>query len=296
MIKSMTGYGRAFLQNKNRRIVVEIKSVNSRYSELNISLPKTLNSLEERLKSILKASVFRGKLSIDVYFECFSYDLNIKYNEAAANVYKDILSAISKQYALNKVDDSTILHLLATFSPVISQSYEPTDSELSNIWQDLQNVTVSAVSQLIAMREKEGAALKSDILNKHSQIQRLINNLEIYIPKTIEDYTKKLRKRIQDAIKDIAIDEARLLNEVAFFADKTTIDEEVLRLKSHLELLLSVLSEGSQIGRKLDFLMQEINREVNTIGSKANNIYITKIVLEIKSIVETIREQVQNIE
>lgn len=296
MLHSMTGYGKGEIQAGGRKCVVEIKSVNNKYSEFNIRMPRLFNPLEERLRKQLSSQIFRGRVDVSINFSAdVARDGNITYDEALAAKYHDILTKISSSFDL-KPDDSKILELVARFPDVVEIDREIEEAALEELWAELSQTCELAVNHFIDMRRREGAALSADIFGKAKNIEGLLTLIEKNAPKVIENYREKLKKRIVETLDGIAFDEARFLNEIAFFADKSSIDEEITRLKSHIAQLYQILATGGLVGRKLDFLAQELAREANTIGSKANNTDISKIVIELKSEIEKIREQVQNIE
>ena len=296
MIRSMTGYGKGESLAEGRKFVVEIKSVNHKYCEFSIRLPRFFNPFEERLRKKLSSQIFRGRIDVNVnFFSESAKDSKITYNEVLAVAYRDILSQISAKFGLAP-DDSKILELVARFPDVVEMDRELGEVVLEELWTELSATADCAIESFLAMREREGAALYDDILGKGKKIEELIVQVEEMAPLVVEAYREKLKKRMSEVLAGVAIDEARFLNEVAHFADKAAIDEEITRLKSHISQLEQILSSGGAIGRKLDFLAQEMAREVNTIGSKSSGISISRIVIDLKSEVEKIREQVQNIE
>ena len=295
MIKSMTGYGRGICQNERRKILVEIRSLNSKFLELSVRMPRMLNPLEDSLRKLVKSRVHRGKLEITLQMEILAKDeIGLKYNEALADAYKDILNAVKGKYAPN-VDDSTILTLIARFPDIINLQVDAVQND-EDIQHDLKLATNLALDELLAMRQKEGDVIIADISQKMRLVSAFIAKIQVRAPKVAEKYRGKLRVRIENALAGAAIDEIRFLNEVAFFCDKAAIDEEIVRAKSHVTQFHAVISEEPPVGRKLDFILQEILREANTMGSKANEAGITKYVVEIKNLLEMVREQVQNLE
>ena len=292
LIKSMTGYGMGEFSNEHYKFKVEIKSVNHRYSDITVKLPRHINYLEEIIKRNVKEKISRGK--VDVY-------INIEYiNESAVNVKIDVPLAKSYKEALTNLlaelnmDDSIRLHNILGIQDVVRTERKELDQDM--VWEILSKALFLALDNIMIMKETEGRALKTDMLNKIDNIEGLVNKIEERAPFVVLDYKLKFKERIKNLLEDnIALDEDRLSNEVAFFADKSSIDEEIVRLYSHIKQFRSILDEDC-VGRKLDFLIQEFNRETNTIGSKANDITISKYVVELKAEIEKIREQIQNIE
>ena len=296
MIRSMTGYGKGEKQTDERSFAVEIRAVNNKYCEFHIRMPRIFNPLEDRLRKLLSERIFRGRVDVSVSFRTNSTkDTRIVYNEGLARSYHAVLTEISRKFNL-RGHDGDILGLVAKFPDVVEIDKDLGDDALEGIWADLSEAAADAISRFLTMRETEGAALAANIREKACNIGRLLTIIEEKVPYVTENYRKKLQKRMEEAMAGIAVDEYRFLNEVAHFADKAAIDEEIARLHSHLAQLPQILDEGGAVGRKLDFLAQELAREANTIGSKANFADITKVVIDLKGEIEKIREQVQNIE
>lgn len=294
MAKSMTGYGMGESFIYNRKFKIEIKSVNSRYMELNLKIPKNLSQFETIIRKNLAESIFRGKLDVYVSFASFSEnDVEILINEPILNAYFNRLNYIKSKFNLK---DDISLSSLENFDGIFTIEKKQNPEDEKEYIEGLMESLSIAISKFNEMREKEGNALVEDISLKSNEILEYLQLIEKEVPLSILEYEKNLKEKIQTLLDSKNIDEDRILTEVAILSDKTAIDEEIVRLKSHLMQMEEILKDTSPIGRKLDFLVQEINREVNTIGSKANNIEITKAVIELKSIVEKIREQVQNIE
>lgn len=292
MIKSMTGYGRGECEENNRRFVIEIKSVNNRYLDINIRLPKHLIALEDNIRKYISARVSRGKIDVFVNQDKFSDDdIKVVLDEQIASYYYNVYSELKKKFNLQ---EEITLSLLAKAPDVII--IEKNEEDIETVWETMKKALDEALSVFIDMRTKEGLKLKQDILERCAIINRKVDLIEKRSPGIIEEYREKIKLRVSEFLKDVEIDEAKLLNEVAFFADKVNIDEEITRLKSHIEQIRATLESDEAVGRKLDFLIQEMNRETNTIGSKANDLYIANLVIDIKSELEKIREQVQNIE
>ena len=290
MIKSMTGFGRAQETVDGMTVTVELKSVNHRYFEFTAKVPRTYGFLEEKLKSFLNARVSRGKMECYVSIENLEEsDMEVVVNPSLAKGYVDALRTLSETFGL-KEDYSAIS--IAKFPDVLTLRKAPADEE--KIWNAVQKVTELAVERFVTMRERE--KLRADILSKADTILEHVAFVESRSPQTVREYHEKLRQRMEELLENTQVDEQRLLTEAAIFADKVAVDEETVRLRSHISQLREFLNADEPIGRKLDFLVQEMNRESNTIGSKAQDVEIAKRVIAIKAEVEKIREQVQNIE
>lgn len=294
MAKSMTGYGRGESFLYNRKYKIEIKSVNSRHMELNLKMPRNLNQFEGKIRETISKTVFRGKLDIYVSFTSFSErDVEIVVNENILNAYFQKLNYIKEKLNINEeISISSLENFEGVFTLENKQNPEDENEFLEGIMESLS----IALNKFNNMREIEGNKLISNIGEKSKEILEHISVIEELVPLSIDAYEKNLRERIENLLENKNINEERILTEVAILADKSAIDEEIVRLKSHIDQLEQIILETTPIGRKMDFLVQEINREINTIGSKANNLEITKRVVELKSILEKIREQVQNIE
>ncbi len=293
MVRSMTGFGRGTYSENGKEFTVEIKSVNHRYIDFYIKLPRQIAFLEERVREIVSKCLFRGKVDIFVSFEDRSEDSkSVTLDEALANAYIQAIDKLKQKY--NLADDISV-SLVSRFPDVLRIEKNEDDEE--QLWKVLSNALESAITSLIQMREKEGNELRISLLQKADNMQAVISQISNRSPEVVSEYKLKLENRIKDILNQQTIDENRIAMEVAIFADRCSIDEELVRLGSHLNQLRDILGIKNQsVGRKLDFLVQEINREINTIGSKSNDIMITKNVLELKSETEKIREQIQNIE
>lgn len=293
-MKSMTGYGRGECTLYNRKFVVEIKAVNHRYNDVTVKMPRTMLTYEDKIKKAIGAKVFRGKIDVYVNFESFSSDdVAITINEALADSYIDVLNKLKDKYSIN---DNISLDLVAKFPDLISVDKNITNEKVDDeISECLFNAVNEAVDNFVAMREKEGEALQNNIFEKLDAINILVDKIETRAPLVAKEYRQKLEEKLKEYVGG-DIDEARILTEVLIFADKACIDEEITRLHSHINQMSSILNETAPVGRKLDFLIQEMNREVNTIGSKSNDLEITGAIVEAKSEIEKIREQIQNIE
>lgn len=291
-VKSMTGYGRGEYVAEERKFTVEMKSVNHRYNDMTIKLPRTLAGLEDKIKKRIMQKVFRGKTDVYISFETFSAaDMDVKLNEVLAAAYLEKLRLLEKKLGLAQVRE---LELVARFPDVITA--EKAQQEESVIWEALSPALEEALERFVSMRETEGENLKKDILLKGERIKALVAEVKERSPLVVVEYQEKLQNRLKDLMGGVEVDPQRIATEVAVFADKGCVDEEVTRLESHLVQLKDILEKGGQVGRKLDFLVQEMNRESNTIASKANDIQIVKATIELKSEIEKIREQIQNLE
>lgn len=292
MIKSMTGYGRYEIEEKERKVNVEISTVNHRYCDLSIRMPKALTHLEDEIRKCIKQFIARGKVEVSIYITSMSADdVEVVVNEPACTAYIEALRKIGTKLGLN---DNIGMAEVMRLNDVITIQRKQADLEV--IWPMIDQALRQALTQLVAMREKEGMILKNDLLEKADNMLRLVGELEHLSVEVVNTYKLKLEERISRLLEEIPVDETRLAMEVALFADRAAIDEELTRLKSHVGQLKMILEEESSIGRKLDFLMQEMNREANTIASKAGDYTITSYAVELKSEIEKIREQIQNIE
>ena len=292
MIKSMTGYGRCEIEEKDRKVNIEISTVNHRYCDLSIRMPKALAHLEDDIRKMIKQEIARGKVEVNLYITSLSEeDIEVIVNEAACTAYVEALRKMGTKLGLC---DNIGLAEVMRLNDVISIQKKPSDVEI--IWPMIEKALKEALAQLVAMREKEGSALKYDLLEKAQTVLDITSQLERISHQVVQNYKIKLEERMRKLLEEIPIDEVRIATEAALFADKASIDEELTRLRSHVSQLQQILDEEVSIGRKLDFLMQEMNREANTIASKANDYTITSYAVELKSEIEKIREQIQNIE
>ena len=292
MIKSMTGYGRGQQIIDGREITVEIKSVNHRYFEFSARVPRAYGYLEEKLKSFIQSKVSRGKVDVGVtIFNIEGKDAQIEVNQSIAVGYIDALRKANETIGLN--DDLSLSQLIRL--PDIFNVVKTTEDE-EVIWNLVKSVAEEALNNFVTMRETEGQKMKDDIKSRLAYISELVGKVEERSPMVTEAYRERLYNKISEILNDKKIDEQRILTEAAIFSEKTAVDEETVRLKSHIQQFTTLLDSTEAVGRKLDFLIQEFNRESNTIGSKAQDVEITKIVVELKSEIEKIREQIQNIE
>lgn len=293
MIYSMTGYGRGEVETGVHKVVIEMKSVNHRYSEVLVKMPKKLNMFEDRIKNRVKNSISRGRLEIFINFEeQVGDDYAITPNFAVLDQYVSTLNAMKERYGIT---ESISLGLLARYPEGLSITYKEADED--TIWALLSEALDKALDALMVMREREGEQLADDVLGRVDTVQEILGKIEAQSPQLVEAYQARLTERIKELLSEASdIDEARIVHEVAIFADKTNIAEEIVRLRSHFVQIADIFKTGGAIGRKLDFLIQEMNREINTIGSKSPDLGIASSVIEVKSEIEKIREQVQNIE
>lgn len=292
MIKSMTGYGKSEQTIDSLNVTVEIKSVNHRYFEFSARVPREYGFLEEKLKKYCNSLITRGKVECYVSVEDLEErEMEVNVNETLAAGYVKALKELSERFGL-KDDISAVT--LSRYPDVITLHKASEDEE--RIWNAVKTVAETAVSKFIEMRETEGSKLRGDILSRADYIIECVEFIEGRSPETVREYNEKLKQRMKELLGDAAVDEQRLLNEAAIYADKIAVDEETVRLRSHISQLREFMNSSEAIGRKLDFLVQEVNREANTIGSKAQDVDIAKKVIAIKAEVEKIREQVQNIE
>ncbi len=292
MISSMTGYGRYELQENERRILVEISSVNHRYLDLNIRLPRPLMPLEDAVRKMLKNKLSRGKVEVSITYQSISEEeLEVVVNDSLGKAYLEGLRKMGSQFEL---EDDLKLSALMNVNDLITLQKKSIDQDI--VGSMLQKAVDGALDAFMKMRMTEGEALKQDILIKNKNLSELVNAIELRSPLVVTNYRERLQMRLNQLLEESPIDEGRIATEVAVFADKCAIDEEITRQKSHMKQLEEILTGGGVVGRKLDFLMQEMNREANTMGSKANDYEITKWVVALKTEIEKIREQVQNIE
>lgn len=292
MIKSMTGFGRAELIDEEKKITVEMKSVNHRYLDANMRMPKKFSVFEASIRSLLKEYIQRGK--VDVFITCEDYTqsrVSVKYNREIAQQYLEYLQEMSKDFQL---DGEINVVSLSRYPEVLTMEEQTEDED--EMWDALESVIRSAAVQFVEARTKEGAELKRDILDKLRNMEEKVELIEKRSPDIIKEYREKLEIKVKELLADTQIEENRIAAEVILYADKICTDEETVRLKSHIKHTKSVLDEKEGIGRKLDFIAQEMNREANTILSKANDLETSNLAIDLKTEIEKIREQIQNIE
>ncbi len=292
MIKSMTGYGAAEEVINGRNIRVEIKSVNHRYFEYSARVPRSYGFLEEKLKRLLSATISRGKVDVGVMIQTVEgVSEEITINREIAKSYIDALRSVKDEFHLK---DDLSLSSIAKFPDVFTVVKVQTDEEA--LWEDVETVAKKAVAAFVEMRETEGKKMKADILNRAAYIEKKVGFIEERSPETVKEYRERLYNKMLEVLDGKQIDEARIIQEAAIYSDKVAVDEETVRLRSHIAQLREIVELSEPIGRKLDFLIQEVNREINTTGSKCSDVEIAQVVVDIKSEIEKIREQIQNIE
>ena len=292
MIKSMTGFGRSTYENEGREYIIEIKSVNNRFNDINIKMPRNLNYLEEKIRKQILSNISRGKVEVSIQLNNNS-DLGkkINLNTDIAKKYIEELKKLTKE--TNIIDNINIMDV-AKFPDVLNIRIDEEAEEV--IEKELFTALDSAINSFLDMRQKEGSKIKIDLENRIEVIKQKIEQISSISAGLVNEYIVKLETRIKELLKTDVVDQTRLAQEVVIYSDKCSVEEEITRLKSHISQFLNLLNENIAIGKKLDFLIQEMNRETNTIGSKANNLEITNFVVDIKTELENIREQIQNIE
>ena len=292
MVLSMTGYGRAGALLHGRDIKVELRSVNARFLEYSDRLPRSCAFLQDKLKKLVAARVSRGKVELNLSIQAVTAaDTVVTVNWPLAQGYRDALRDLAQRMEL---PDDLTAGMVARFPDVLAQTAAPANED--ELWQDVQAVAQQALDAFVAMRAAEGEKLRADVENRLAAVETLVGQIEQKSAGRVQAYSEKLYARLQELLGDRNIDEGRLVTEAAIFADKTAIDEETVRLHSHVAQYREILALDEPIGRKLDFLTQELNREANTIGSKCQDVAVTRLVVELKSEIEKIREQIQNIE
>lgn len=292
MIKSMTGYGRSIAQTEQWKVTIEIKSVNNRFLDILVKMPKQYMLLEENIKKEISAVLNRGRVDVFLSVE--------EVGEGKQNLFVDKELALAYYNAVQEIKDLTGLEETVHISDIASYygvlTLEKEESDLDSLWIAISKALKDSLAQLCEMRKVEGEKLAKDIIERLNTVKYIKNQIQEKSPGVVVDYREKLHNRMQEILQEVEVDEGKLLNEVAFFADKSDIAEELARLDSHLEQFHANMQKDEPVGRKLDFILQEINREINTTGSKANDITISHLVIEAKSELEKIREQVQNFE
>lgn len=292
MIKSMTGYGRAQGAFSGGDITVEIKSVNNRYLDCGVKLPRVYGFVEDSVKTLVQNTISRGKVDVFVTINASAADnVKISVNKPLVQGYVDALRQIAEEFG---VQDDVSVSLLSRFNDVFT--VEKVEADEDEVRGAICGVVSEALSAFDVMRTREGEALKNDLLAKADEIISMVEKVEARSPVTVTAYRERLTNKMREVLENTSIDETRIIQEAAIYADKVAVDEETVRLRSHVDQLRSMLADGGVIGRKLDFLMQEMNREANTIGSKGNDVEQARNVVDIKSLLEKIREQIQNIE
>ena len=292
MIKSMTGFGRSESVTKERKIVVEMKSVNHRYCDINIKMPKKLNYFEASIRNHLKKYIGRGKVDIFITYEDYTEStLCVKYNADIAAEYVNYLNEMADSFGL-KNDLSAVT--VSKYPEVFTLEEQFGNEE--ELWNDLVAILDEAAEQFVESRTREGEALKKDLIGKLDGMLSMVDYIESVSPSLVDEYRNRLENKVKELLEDATIDESRIATEVTIYADKICVDEETVRLRSHIENTKAILEEGDNVGRKLDFIAQEMNREANTILSKANSLDVSNKAIDLKTEIEKVREQIQNIE
>lgn len=292
MIKSMTGFGRCEVAENNRKFTVEMKSVNHRYLDVNIKMPKKLNFFESAIRTELKNYISRGKVDLFITYEDYTENnASIRYNRELAAEYMKYLRQMQEDFGL---DDDIRVSTLSRYPEVFTMEEQNIDEE--ELWKELQSAIRGAAEGFVQTRVVEGEHLRDDLLEKLDGMLKLVDFITERSPVIVLEYRRKLEERVKELLGDAQVDENRLLTEVTIFADKVCVDEELVRLRSHIETTKATLLEGGSIGRKLDFIAQEMNREANTTLSKSTDLEISNCAIELKTEIEKIREQIQNIE
>ena len=292
MILSMTGFGRGTAVRNGREITVELRSVNSRYFEYSSRIPRACNYLDSRLKKQLNQRISRGKVELSLTMqEVDAADTVVAVNLELARSYQQALEQMSQTLGMR---NDVSAGLVSRFPEVLSTHHADVDEE--QLWEDVSAVTAQALDRFVAMRAAEGEKMKADIESRLAFLEQCVGRVESLSAGRVENYTARLYEKLRVILEDRELDDARVLTEAAIFADKTAVDEETVRLRSHIAQYREILSLDEPVGRKLDFLTQELNRETNTIGSKCQDLDITRIVVDMKAEIEKIREQIQNLE
>ena len=292
MIKSMTGFGRSTYENEGREYIVEIKSVNNRFNDVNIKMPRNLNYLEDKIRKQILNNISRGKVEVSIQLNN-NIDLGKKIN-LNTDIAKKYIEELKKLTQETSIIDNINIMDVAKFPDVLNIRIDEEAEEV--IQKELFTALEGAINSFLDMRQKEGSKIKVDLENRIEVIKQKIEQISSISAGLVDEYIVKLETRIKELLKTDVVDQTRLAQEVVIYSDKCSVEEEITRLKSHISQFLNLLNENIAIGKKLDFLIQEMNRETNTIGSKANNLEITNLVVDIKTELENVREQIQNIE
>lgn len=292
MIKSMTGFGRCEISEGSRKMTVEIKSVNHRYLDVNMKMPKKLNFFDASIRNLLKTYIQRGKVDLFITYEdSAETNFSLKYNRELAAEYLKYLQQMAEEFSL---ENDIRVSMLSRYPEVFSMEEVQVDEE--ELWNLLERALKGACEQFVETRIKEGENLKNDLLVKLNHMLENVDYISVRSPEIIGEYRRKLEDKVKELLADVHIEEGRLATEVTIFADKICVDEEIVRLRSHIEHTKATLKEGGAVGRKLDFIAQEMNREANTILSKANDLQVSNRAIDLKTEIEKVREQIQNIE
>lgn len=292
MLKSMTGFGRCEESSEERKIVVEMKAVNHRYCDISIKMPKKLSFFDAGIRNLLKQYIGRGKVDVFITYEDYTENnVCVRYNEDIAREYYNYLTKMSDTF---HIDNDIRVSALSRFPDVFTLEEQTVDE--NELWKLVERAVKTAASMLVESRITEGDALKTDINNKLDSMLDSVEFIEERSPEIIKEYRQKITQKVNELLGDTKIEESILATEVILYADKTCVDEEIVRLKSHINNMKNTLVDGVEIGRKLDFIAQEMNREANTILSKVNDIEVSNKAIDLKTDIEKIREQIQNIE
>lgn len=292
MLKSMTGFGRCEIVTEEYKISVEMKAVNHRYMDLNIKMPKKFNMFEAGIRNLLKKYIQRGKVDLFITYEDYTEGkMSLKYNASLAAEYMAYFRRMSEQF---DIENDVKVSALSRCPEVLMMEQEPDDEE--QMWKILEHAVEEAASRFVETRLREAEHLKADLLGKLDYMTGLVDEIEARSPKIIEEYRTKLTEKVKELLETTGLDESRIAAEVTIFADKICTDEETVRLRSHIEATRTELLAGGSVGRKLDFIAQEMNREANTILSKANDLEVSDKAIALKTEIEKVREQIQNIE
>lgn len=292
MIKSMTGFGRSEYLDSDKKITIELKAVNHRYLDVNMKMPKKLSIFESSIRNILKEYAERGKVDIFITYEDYTENnVSVKYNKEIAKAYVDYIKAMAEDFGL---EYDLKASSLSRYPEVLT--LEEQDADEKELFKDVEATLRKALEMFVESRVKEGENLKNDIISKLDHMLENVSYVEKRAPEIISEYHEKLTNKIKEYLEETSIEESRILQEVTIFTDKICVDEETVRLRSHIEAMRDALIKGGSLGRKLDFIAQEMNREANTILSKANDLETSNIAIELKTDIEKVREQIQNIE
>ncbi len=292
MIKSMTGFGRCEAAGNNRKFTVEMKAVNHRYLDVSVKMPKALNFFESAVRGELKGYIARGKVDVFITYEDLSEKTStVRYNREVAAEYLAYLRQMAEEFGL---EDDVCVSTLSKYPEIFTMEEAGVDEE--ELWKELRKAVDGAAEMFVESRVAEGEHLKNDLLEKLEGMLKLVDFIAERSPQVVAEYRGRLEEKVRELLEDSTVDESRLLTEVTIFADKICVDEELVRLRSHIRTMMDNLREGGSVGRKLDFIAQEMNREANTTLSKSNDLEISNCAIELKTEIEKVREQIQNIE
>ena len=292
MIKSMTGFGRSEVTTEAYKVIVEMKSVNHRYCDLNMKMPKKLSFFESNIRTLLKEYIQRGKVDIYISYEDYTEAREcVRYHKEIAQEYFSYLQQMAEDFG---IENDVTVSKLSRYPDVLSLEEQPVNEE--ELWKTLERPIKEAAESFVESRKKEGENLKEDLIKKLDSMLQLVDQIETRSPQIMVEYRQKLEAKVKELLENVAMDESRIATEVTIYADKVCVDEEIVRLKSHIASTKETILAGGSIGRKLDFIAQEMNREANTILSKVNDIDISNQAIELKTEIEKVREQIQNIE